>query len=258
MTPYGGDFAQLYDVFHGDKPYEAEAEFVDRLIREDAEGSSNTLLDIACGTGRHAVHLASLGWAVVGVDQSADMLEVAADRAEGLNVTLIRQDMAGLDLGTRDFDAAVCLFDSIGYGVDNDSIAATLSGARRHLRPGGLFAAEFWHAPAMLRDFDPLRVREWEVTDGRVMRISRTGLDVAAQTATVEYTVYHLGGDGTFTRWQESHTNRYFMVQEMDVMLRASGLQPIRWLAGFDDTRAIDETTWHVLVLARAANGAAP
>ena len=178
MKPYSGDFALLYDLFHREKPYEDEADFVDQLLRDHAQGTTTTLLDIACGTGRHAVRFATRGWKVVGIDQSADMLNLAAERARGLDVTLVQQDMVHMNLESREFDAAVCLFDSIGYGVDSDSISETLSGARRHLRAGGLFAAEFWHAPAMLRGYEPLRVGESDTPDGHIVRVSRTRLDV--------------------------------------------------------------------------------
>ncbi len=257
MSAYAGDFARLYDLFHSEKPYEAEADFVDRLIKREARGASATLLDVACGTGRHAARLATLGWSVVGVDISDDMLEAAAGRTNGLGVTLVRQDMAQLDLEKRDFDAAVCLFDSIGYAVTNEAIAASLTAIRRHLRADALLILEFWHAPAMTSGYDPVRVREWDIPDGRIVRVARTTLDVTAQTATVDYTVIRLNADGRFEEWRETHTNRYFMVQEMRVLLADAGFTATGFFAGFDERLPIGPSTFHVLVVARATGAIA-
>jgi ubiquinone/menaquinone biosynthesis C-methylase UbiE len=251
VSVYAGDYAQLYDLFYADKPYDGEAAFVDQILREHAIGPSRRLLDVACGTGQHSVRLAERGWEVLGVDQSMDMLRAAEDRSGSSSATFVQQDMRALALPRSDFDAAVCLFDSIGYGVTNEAIVATLSGIRRHLRRDGLFVVEFWHAPPMLREHEPVRVRQWETDTGTVVRISRTALDVVAQLARVEYAVYQLTPDGRYRHTREVHENRYFLVQEMQLLLRVSGFEPLRWMAGFDRTTPISEGTWHVLVLAR-------
>jgi len=66
--------------------------------------------------------------------------------------------MAGhafLNIPGPKFDAAICLFDSIGYTRDDPSLLQTLRGVHEHLIPGGLFIVEFWHAEAMLQHYDP-------------------------------------------------------------------------------------------------------
>jgi ubiquinone/menaquinone biosynthesis C-methylase UbiE len=252
MSIYGDKFADLYDLFHSEKPYESEAAFVDRLLRAEATGPSERLLDVASGTGKHALYFANHGWTVHAVDQSADMLRVARERASGAHIRFTQADMRDLALPEAGFDAVVCLFDSIGYALTNDAIGRTLAGIRRHLRPKGLFVVEFWHAAPMIRAFEPVRVREWETARASILRISRTSLDVARQLARVTYAVYDLKTDGRFETWTEEHENRYFLVQEMDLLLREAGLEPVKFFAGFDDGAAIDEETWHVVGLARA------
>jgi ubiquinone/menaquinone biosynthesis C-methylase UbiE len=252
MTVYQGDFAAYYDLFYADKPYDREVEVADLLIREHLDGSARRLLDVACGTGQHAIRFAARGWQVVGVDGSADMLRRAREKSEGA-VSFVEQDMRQLDLPEAPFDAAVCLFDSIGYGLTNQAIHATLSGIRRHLRDGGLLVLEFWHAAAMLRAHDAIRVREWETPGETVVRVSRTALDVPAQLAIVDYSVTVLSGDGQYRRWSEVHRNRYFLIQEMALILATAGFEPVRWMAGFDVSAPIDEATWHVVTLARSS-----
>jgi SAM-dependent methyltransferase len=160
--------------------------------------------------------------------------------------------MRELAVPRSSFDAAVCLFDSIGYGLTNEAIHATLQGIYRHLRPGGLFVVEFWHASAMVSAFEPVRFREWESDFGRVVRISRTEIDVMASVASVEYRLLVLGSDGRFESSNERHENRFFLVQEMDHLLRSAGFEPLGYTAGFDADAPVVRGTWHVVALARA------
>lgn len=249
---YIGRHAELYDVFYADKPYEDEVAFVHQCLKEYGVAPTGRLLELACGTGKHALALERLGHDVVATDYSPDMLEVAKRRAasSGSSVEFLKQDMQGLDLGTQ-FDAVICLFDSIGYVATNEALRQVLAGVYQHLRPGGLFLFEFWHAGAMLRSYDPLRVRRWPVADGEILRISETTLDLVKQLSSVTYTVYELRRDGTYSDFQETQVNRYFLVQEMAERLSTSGFESLKWFAGYADNERIDQETWHIVALAR-------
>jgi SAM-dependent methyltransferase len=256
MIAYNTDFAALYDVFYRDKPYDAEAAFVDGLLREHG-AKPGRLLDVACGTGQHAVRFADAGWTVVGVDQSPAMLAAAEARRTGRALTFLQQDMTALALDEPPFDAAACLFDSIGYALTNARIRSTLTGIRHQLRDGGLFVMEFWHAAAMLTSYEPRRERLWTVGDGSVTRVSETSLDVRRQIARVAYHVIRRDLSGRVTSdSRETHENRFFLVQEMDCLLAGSGFDVIRWYSGFSKIGRIDASTWHIVALARA--GTAP
>jgi SAM-dependent methyltransferase len=250
-TQYLGLFAELYDVFYAGKPYAQEAAFVSERL--EAHRGAHRLLELACGTGGHAFALERLGYEVTAADCSPDMIAQAqAKKARlGSGVRFATADMRDLHLGDHSFDALVCLFDSIGYVLDNAALLATLRGVRRHLRPEGLFVFEFWHAPAMLRHFDPLRVRQWPIPGGKVLRISETTLDVARQLSTVSYRVWQHNEDGTYREFSECHRNRYFSVPEMAGWLAQSGFEPLEWCAGFSSEEPITDSTWHVLAVAR-------
>jgi len=121
---------------------EAEAAF---LVEELAQPRGSSILDIGCGTGRHAIELARLGYHVTGVDLSSRMLEHARGAAEvaGVNIELIHAD-ATTYTPDRRFDAAICLcegaFTLIGAGDDAwEHDLAILRVVRDALRPGGRF-----------------------------------------------------------------------------------------------------------------------
>jgi SAM-dependent methyltransferase len=252
IREYVGRFAQLYDLFYADKPYATEAAFVARCLERWGK-NCRRVLELACGTGQHAFLLEQHGYEVVASDRSPDMIAQAEAKrqARGSGVRFVEADMRGLSIPGPPFDAVVCLFDSLGYAVTNEAIAGVLARVHDHLRPGGLFLCEFWHAPAMLRHHDPFRCRRWPIAGGEVLRLSESALDFKQQTCTVCFTVLMLDAKGTYVRHQEKHVNRYFSVAEMRLLLSAARLTPVAEFAGFCEGAVIDDTTWHVLTLAQ-------
>lgn len=262
MGSYLGKHADYYDIIYGDKDYAAEATFVHRCIEQHGDGQVTRLLELACGSGNHAFELEKLGYQITATDYSSDLLAVAKRKAEtrSSQVDFRLADMRTLALDDEPFDAIYCLFDSIGYVQTNQAIADVLAGVQRHLRPGGLFIFEFWHAAAMLRGYEPRREREWHTPEMRLRRVSTTKLDVVRQLAQVTYEIEATTNDGALTRLQETQTNRYFLVQEVAALLGSAGFEAVNWLEAYDWERPIDADTWHVLAVARkpSAKGSAP
>ncbi|MCW5877457.1 MAG: class I SAM-dependent methyltransferase [Anaerolineales bacterium] len=252
MSSYTGKHAEYYDIFYAEKPYAAEAAFVHACLQQHASGNTRRLLELACGSGRHALELEKLGYQIVATDYSEDLLAVARRKAAaaGSQVDFLLQDMRHLDVDGRPFDAAYCLFDSIGYVQTNVAILQVLQGVASHLRAGGLFVFEFWHAAAMLRGYEPHRERSWTQGETRIQRTSRTRLNVASQLAEVSYTIVADGPEGR-VELSETQVNRYFLVQEMAAFLEGSGFEPVNFLSAYETDAAITEDTWHILAIAR-------
>src|SRR3990170_3440462 len=102
--------ARFYDAIYSWKDYRTEVDRLDRLIR-DRNLTARTLLDVACGTGKH-LELLRDGYEVEGLDLDPEMLAIARERLPG--VTLHEGDMTSFDLGKR-FDVVACLFSSVAY-----------------------------------------------------------------------------------------------------------------------------------------------
>jgi len=253
MVSYDGRHAELFDLFYADKPYQEEADFVHQCLQKYGSNTIHSLLEIACGTGTHALTLERYGYKIVATDYSESLLACARKKAsqESSSVDFRWQDMRSLNIPEQPFDAVFCLFDSIGYVETNDALIQVMRGVHDHLRPNGLFIFEFWHAAAMLRSYDPLRIRRWSTPNGDVIRISETELDCVHQVARVTYTIYELQKDGTYLSVQETQTNRYFLMQEMASWLSICGFVPVKWFAGYNDDNKINQNTWHVLAIAR-------
>ena len=240
---FQGLHARHYDLIYAEKPYADESRFVHDLLG----GEPGRLLDVACGSGRHAREFAKLGWEVSGVDYSAELLEHAA--ATGIEVH--EQDMRRLDLPGELFDGVTSLFDSIGYPQEDEGVVAALAGMRRHLAPGGRVAVEFLHAPALLANADPVRVRRFELPDGgTLVRISETELRDSVMH--VSYEVIELRPDGSYERETERQSNRFFAVEEMRALMELAGLRVERFVPAYGEGE-IGPDTFHVIGLAEAA-----
>jgi SAM-dependent methyltransferase len=181
------------------------------------------------------------------------MLQVARQRAakNRSKIRFVPTEMQTLDLPKKDWDAAVCLFDSIGYLKSDEAVTNALTAIRDHLRPNGLFIFEFWHAPAMLNEYSPSRVRRWKLDQGEIVRTSETALDRENRLANVDYTINELSNDGTSRTFRESHTNRFFSVDEMRTLLCKANFEAVRFFAGFNKSDPISEKTWHIVAVAR-------
>jgi len=254
MEPYGQRYAERYDLFYANKPYTAESEFVQRAFAECAVAPGQRVLELACGTGSHALELARRGYQVVATDRSAAMLEHARRKAAVVDVAIEwrQQDFCSLALpDLAPFDAAYCLFDSIGYALTNQALDRLFASVARHLRDGAPFVFEFWHAAAMLRGYTPLRLVELDVPGAKIARVSRTALDLQRQCAVVTYEVHEHRADRCVETYREEHANRFFLVQEMAHFLTTAGFAPVAFCAGFDRSTPVDENTWHVVTIAR-------
>jgi ubiquinone/menaquinone biosynthesis C-methylase UbiE len=248
-APYAGRHAELYDLFYADKPYADQAEWISSML---LPGSS--VLDVACGTGGHSLALSRHGHRVVGVDLSESMVVQARLKADGTasSACFSVGDMRALPIRTAFFDAAVCLFDSIGYVLTDDGVRAALTEFRRVLKPGGLLVMEFWNEPVMVTRFSPVRVRRWTTESGSILRISETEILPESHLARVSYSVLELLDDGTFSEFSETQMNRFFSTNDMGRLLAEARFDPFAWLGGFSEY-PVTEDTWHVVSLARAA-----
>jgi glycine/sarcosine N-methyltransferase len=137
--PYAG-FAERYDLFHGEFGQHNPAEigfFAELFARHQVQ----TVLDCACGTGRHLHLLHLLGCQVSGSDLSPSMLEQARlNLAElGLEIPLSQADYRELPRHhDQTFDAVVCLSSSILHMPDDEQALRALRSMRGVLRPHGI------------------------------------------------------------------------------------------------------------------------
>jgi SAM-dependent methyltransferase len=161
--------APFYDIEHAHFD-----EDIDLYLRY-AEMQTGPLLELACGTGRLLIPLAEQGYSLVGVDNSAPMLDIARQRVgeEQLEarVTLVQQDMRSLDLG-RQFSLAFIALGSFAHLTSRKARQQALAAIRRHVTTGGTFILDISNADIRYMESlsgQVLHLGTWELEDGAML-----------------------------------------------------------------------------------------
>ena len=126
------ELATTYDLFYS-KVFNYQ-EFYESIAPSLQEKEVETILEVACGTGRLMKILEEKGYSVTGLDLSQDMLDIARSRVKG---NLIHQDMRDIRINTR-FDAVICLGSSFTYMQSDEDVEKALHSFYTHLEPGGV------------------------------------------------------------------------------------------------------------------------
>jgi len=255
VNVFNSVYAGQYDQLYAAKDYHGECDLIESAIKRYAIIKPQSLLDLGCGTGGHAVELARRGYQVTGVDLSQSMLEQARAKSAALpeiqRPTWRHGDIRGFDTNER-YDVAAMMFAVVGYLTTNEDVLSGLRNIRRHLKPNALLICDFWYGPSVLatRPGDRLRVETTPI--GRVIRGATTVLNVTSHTADVTFNLWSLEGDRVTGETTETHRTRYYFPQEFALFLSQSDFA-LQSLSAFPSLDApLSEGTWNALAVARA------
>ena len=131
--------AAIYEMMN-DWPSRLSLEllFIRRVLEQVA---ARTVLDVACGSGHHAIALAREGYATCGTDVSAEMIAQAKRNAAKAGVSVEFEQAGFADIGTqfnRTFDAVLCLGNSLPHVLTDTEQLAALAAMHYRLRDGGV------------------------------------------------------------------------------------------------------------------------
>lgn len=131
------EFAYLYDNLINDVDYKNWTDYYFKIFKR--YGINPKLgLDLGCGTGSLTVEFSKRGVEMTGIDISEDMLMVAREKSEGMDILYLNQDMTQFELyGTVDF--IVSSLDCMNYITDKRDLLKVMKLANNYLEPGGLF-----------------------------------------------------------------------------------------------------------------------
>lgn len=135
MEAYSG-FAEVYDLFMEDIPYEAWRDFLIQILHK--QGIRDGLVcELGCGTGRMTRLLAQSGYDMIGIDLSEEMLSVARNQ-ESEGILYLAQDMREFELyGTVRAVVSVC--DSMNYLLEEADLLQVFRLVNNYLDPDGVF-----------------------------------------------------------------------------------------------------------------------
>ena len=221
-------FAEVYDMFMDNIPYEDWCGYLTSLLKEYGI-DDGLVLDLGCGTGTLTELLAKEGYDMIGVDVSEDMLQEAIEkRAEsGLPILYLLQDMREFELyGT--VRAVVSICDSLNYILDYDDLAHVFSLVNNYLDPEGVFIFDLntpYKYRELIGDATIAENREdasfiWENTWYEREQVNEYDLTIFART-NGEY----------YQKFFETHYQKAYELETVKELIQKSGME---FVAAYD------------------------
>lgn len=212
---FGRDYLDAYDGSFTQERAEREVSLIETVLGLQR---GESILDLCCGQGRHAVELARRGYEVTGLDLSAEYLALTrqAAAAAGVAVETMEADMRAIPFDAR-FDAVVNMYSSYGYLESDAEDAKVLAAANRALKPGGRLLLDLLNREWVVHNNGPA---DWHSGPDGTIYLERRELDLVASRNHVTFMA--IGPDGA-RRDLGGHHIRLYTLREMVAALEANG-----------------------------------
>jgi SAM-dependent methyltransferase len=238
-------FAERYDLdFAHAEPEPAQVDFFRRLF---AEHGVRSVLDCACGTGRHLLLFHSLGCKVSGSDLSRAMLDRARQNLAGRGIQVALQEADYCELPwhfRRRFDAVTCL-NSIGYMAGDSQVLRAFRSMAGVLRDGGLLILTAVPTDRQWREKPRFWLGASTHTTSRVFAVDY--LERSARFHILD--IFHGEGQHELKVW--SAELNLLLRDDQERLLDAAGFQAVNFYGGFDFEPYDRETSRKLIAVAR-------
>lgn len=245
----------FYDRVNADIDYRAWADYIEEHFRRYLPQKPELLLDLACGTGSMTLTLADRGYDMIGVDGSAEMLNIAMNRARAANhpeILYLLQDMREFELyGT--VGAVTCCLDSVNYLTEDGDLEECFATVHNYLDPDGLFFFDV-NTPYKFEHIygDNSYIFEEETDDRLIWCGWQNYYDPESRLCDFDLTVFTEDDDGRYRREDESHTERCYTLDELTAALSATGFELLAVHGDTDLTSPTEESErWYIVARAK-------
>ena len=239
-------YSQYYDLLYLEKEYEAEAAYIDGLIKKYGDGGAS-ILEFGSGTGKHAACLVGFGYEVFGVELSQEMVARSIS-SDGF-------DCVAGDIRTykasQKFSTVISLFHVMSYQVEDSDISAVFENAFNHLNDGGLFIFDFWYSPAVQNLRPSVKIKR--VSNGKtvITRIAEPKVYPNESRVDVLYDIFIEDlNSREIKNLNEIHAMRHFSLFEIRLLAKRFGFEVLASEAMITGD-APSDSTWGVCVALR-------
>lgn len=215
---------------------------------------AKTILDMTCGTGAQVLHLARLGYEVIGSDFSPGLLTLARDKAakEKLLIQFIDGDMRTLQVGK--FDAVITIDNAIGHLIKDDFELA-IRNIHQNLKDGGIYIFDILNLDAMTDDV--MKSDSERMTDKRITNDGTTIYNI--RHSTIDRKKGYLISENNFTiqtqAGEKKITNqctlKIYTMDELKNILFQNGFQTIEQNKVDAYTFRKDDSGYSILTVAK-------
>jgi SAM-dependent methyltransferase len=251
-TPFD-DFSEAYDaIVDWPKRLANEGPLFRRWFERHRVGR---VVDVACGTGEHAVLFHGWGLEVEAADISPAMLERAMQRhSEPPGLRWVRRGFEEPIVADEPFDAAICVGNALALASDHTAAERVLRAMLAAVRPGGLVIAQ--------------ALNLWRLPDGPCQWQKFRMASVGGEEVAVVKGVHRSGARGfvdLVVAWPKRHELRTesapllaFDPAQLADMVRRAGAGRVEWFGSYQEEPYVRETSVDLILIAvRAAESEA-
>ena len=240
-------FAQVYDTFMDNIPYEEWGEYLTGLLEE--YGVKNGLvLELGCGTGSMTEILAAKGYDMIGADNSGEMLEIAMEKRDesGHDILYLLQDMREFELyGTVSAVVSVC--DSVNYITEEEELEEVFRLVNNYLDPKGIFIFDI-----------NTKYKYQKVLGDRTIAEKRDECSFIwdnyyyedEEMNEYELTLFIQEKGNLYRKFEEVHLQRAYTLEQMIRLVKKSGLEFVTAYDAFTREQPTD-TSERIYMVAR-------
>lgn len=260
MQAYTG-FAQVYDMFMDNIPYEEWSEYLVRLLKKYGL-DKGLVLELGCGTGNITERLAVKGYDMIGIDNSSEMLSIAMQKEERFqdrdvedtsrgSIFYLLQDMREFELyGT--VAAVVSICDSMNYITSEEELLDVFRLVNNYLDTRGLFIFDLntvYKYKNVLADNTIAENREdcsfiWDNFYYEEERINEYDLTIYVKDNIDE------DADNCFRRFDETHYQKAYTLETIQKLLEQAGMEYVTAYDAFTEQPPTNQSE-RIYVVAR-------
>lgn len=215
-------FASVYDLFMDNVPYEEWCAFLCKILAQHGI-TDGPVLDLGCGTGKMTRLMSEQGYDMTGIDNAAEMLQIAAMEPGEVPILYLLQDMQDLELdGCVRAVYSVC--DCVNYVLDEEDLQQAFSRVHEYLEEDGVFIFDVntsYKYTKLLAENTFAESRDegsfiWDNYYDEEERINEYDL-----------TLFIPEGDELYRRYTETHYQRNYETETLLKLLKNAGFTDI-------------------------------
>lgn len=241
-------FARYYDDLTANIDYKKRGEYFHEIIKKFKVTKENILLDLACGTGSISEVMVRLGYDVIGVDLSDEMLGMAIEKKfdSGLDIQYLCQDMRKLDMyGT--VDVTVCALDSINHLTSLNDVRKVFENVAFFSEKDGLFIFDINTA---YKHRNILANNTFTYETDNVFCVWENTLVPETDEVKMNLEFFELEENGMYSRSSDSFSEKAYSEEDIEKLLADAGFEIVAKY-GDDTFDAPTETTQRIVYTAR-------
>lgn len=212
-------FAEVYDMFMDNVPYEEWSRYLMELLKE-YHIEEGVVCELGCGTGKMTRLLADAGYDMIGVDMSEDMLAIAS-MENPQQILYLCQDMRELELyGTVAAVVSVC--DSMNYLLEEEDLLEVFQRVNEYLEPGGVFLFDL----NTIYKYETL-LGETTICENRPEGsfIWENYYDAEEQINEYDLTLFIQEKENLYRKFEETHYQRGYSLEKIRTLLEEAGME---------------------------------